>query len=73
MLHHPCAWISEAGLGTLNSKTHGSQLLNMEGQKKGQRPSEGFIASSAAAAGVLRTLSSVLLRETCRSLKCFAP
>lgn len=75
MFHHPCVWISEAGQGTLNSKTHGASFSIWKDERRGSDRLRGLLWSSiaAAAGGVLRTLSSVLQRGTCRSLKHFAP
>lgn len=75
MFHHPCVCISEAGQGTLNSKTHGASFSIWKDKSGGSDRLRGLLRSSvaAAAAGVLRTLSSVLQRGTCRSLKRFAP
>lgn len=35
MLHHLCAWIAEAGLGTLNSKTHGASFSIWKDKRRG--------------------------------------
>lgn len=62
MLHHPCVWISEAGLGTRNSKTHGASISIWKDKRRGSDCLRGLLQSSAAAGGVLRTLSSALQR-----------